>query len=191
MKHGPNRLLALLFASALTVAACADDDEAPPNGAAAQAGMGGSTGTINVGGGPSCVRAEDANSAVVRPLGDRCSKSACPASIAEAAEQALGNCSNTFPPRITMGCGTTTVTSADFTGGAAYVFDATTMMLIGVRDGSDTPYGECRTNEYRYGDVPAACDEAIICYPCDDAEGGAAGAAGAADLTKPAPCPTF
>src|SRR5688572_970967 len=96
---GACRLGTLVVAAALAAAGCDDDTDAASRGAAAQAGTGGNSSTIGVGGSADCTRAEDANSAVVRPLEDRCSKFACPATVAEAAEQALGSCNNTFPPR--------------------------------------------------------------------------------------------
>jgi len=178
---------------------CGDSDHftAPRAGARAgrggsggQASQGGSSGRtdISVGGGPACARAVDAQYAVVEPLGDACSRLACPASVADAAEAALRGCNNTFPPRVTIGCGTITVDASDFSGGTAYTFDAATMKVIGVRTFSDTPFGECNAHEYRYGDFGPDCPEATTCDPCAEHVPGAAGAAGAPDSDA---CPPF
>jgi hypothetical protein len=80
---------------------------------------------------------------------------------------------------------------SDFSGGTAYTFDVATMMVIGLRTTSDTPFGDCRVNAYVYGEFGEDCADDITCYPCDDLASGAAGAGGAEDVGKPAACPTF
>ena len=188
--------------------ACGADEEQPARGnagtgAGEAAGTGlkesAGTGAGGAGSAPSCVPAGGDLNAVVRPLGDWCQRYGCPATIADAVDQALGLCRNTFAPRVTFGCGSVTVDYSDFTGGLAYTFDVKTMQVIGVRSGSDTPFGECHVHLYVYGDSYPECADESTCYPCDDAsrgDGGAAGdsdAAGAAGTTfdEPTRCPAF
>jgi hypothetical protein len=65
------------------------------------------------------------------------------------------------------------------------------MNVIGIRNRSDTPFGECDVFEYRYGDFPSACPDETTCYPCQDAENGAAGAGGTEETATSTRCPKF
>lgn len=207
------RFFSILLVSVPFVAAgCCGDDDATVDGSGAtsgasqvgtggsSAGMGGSSaganqgGTagsaggvpVNAGGADACVPIGEDINGVSEPLDDACDEFHCPATVSDAAEKALDDCTNTFAPRITYGCGKVTVDYSDFSGGVAYTFDAATNQVVLIRNGSDTPFGECHVTEYVYGDPGESCPDALTCYPCDDLRNdakGNAGAAGAAGQT--------
>src|SRR4051812_26466772 len=199
--RSPSRLFSILVLFAPVIAAaCGGDDGATSNrsGAAAGAGRqrqaeagqrgdaagkggaGGSAG-LNVGRTDPCVPAPGNMNGVLEPLGDYCNQSYCPASIVDAAEKTLHYCSNTFPPRISFGCGAVTVDFDDFSGGVSYTFDSATNQVVGIRNSSDVGFGECNANSYLYGDAGFGdCPDTVTCYPCEDLRNDVKGAAGAA-----------
>lgn len=206
MRPGFRLVSTVVLVVPFIAAACGGDDDSTPSGGGARAGVGGSQSVagsggsgqaqagkggdgaggragsagVNVGGAPACVPVDGDPHAAIEPLGDACDEFQCPASVADAAEQTLNYCSDTFAPRITYGCGQVTIDYSDFSGGLAYTFDSATNQVVLIRSASDTSGGECNVNRYFYGELGQSCPDAVTCYPCDDLRNDAKGGAGAA-----------
>jgi hypothetical protein len=205
MRSGVRLFATFLLLVPFVAAACGGDDEPGTGSSRAGAGAGGSQPAAGTGGGAArggkggsgeagnfgdltgnggaadaCVPVGGNTNSVLEPLGDACSRFNCPASVADAVKKTLDYCGNTFPPRVSYGCGKVTVDYADFSGGPSYTFDSATNEVVLIRTGSDTPFGQCHANEYDYGELDDPCPDDVTCYPCDDLRNDSQAGAGAA-----------
>src|SRR3569623_498058 len=110
MRSGLRPFATFLLLVPFVAAACGGDDEPGTGSSRAGAGAGGSQAVAGTGGGAAdaCVPVGGNTNSVLEPLGAACSRFNCPASIPDAVKKTLDYCGNTFPPRVSYGCGKVT-----------------------------------------------------------------------------------
>jgi hypothetical protein len=120
------------------------------------------------------------NEPVRLPLACYCAGHTCPATLDA---YLSGGCTGPFGRSRETGCGKVAFSSGGGYGGSQVTFDARTGQLIGIRAGSDTPWGNCDAFDYFYGDpllgkgafgsTSGGCEDITSCTVCGTPRPGA------------------